>query len=258
MSSRTKAAGRAASLAVSLGVLAAIVVPSASVVASNPERAYGEIVKTEVTSTPTTTSPLPSTLTTASATPTASIVATVTPIKMVMVPALLGKTKAQAVKRLKSRQLKARISRGYSSKRAGTVIGQTPCKKRRKAGTTVRLVVARRWPSGFKTKAQSDKFWRPYVTARFREVQRNKRYRGHHSVATNANVNMALKAIWGESRGAYNAGLKHRDGYLGLLQMNRGYGSTAQRLDPLYSITRMGRGIKSQGAGWARSRWSTI
>ena len=69
---------------------------------------------------------------------------------------------------------------------------------------------------------------------------------------------MTLAAIWRESRGAPKAGLAHHDGYLGLLQMDRGYGTKAQRLDPVYSIKRMGRGIKAKGAGWARSRWSTI
>ena len=276
MSTRTKTAGKTASLVVSLGVLVAIVVSSTTFAASNPERAYGEVippsvdalsVTAEATATANATTTVEATTTavttstieiTAPLVPVAAAPAVPAPIPTVIVPTVTGKTKAVAVKRLKAHRLRVVVSRAYSSKRAGLVINQTPVRKRRVVGSTVHLRVAKRWPGGFRTKAQSDRFWRPYVVAAYREIDRSKRYRGHYRVCTTANVNMTLRAIWGESRGAPNAGLRHHDSYLGLLQMDRGYGSKAQRLDPIYSIKRMGKGIKKRGAGWARSRWSTI
>ncbi len=278
MTTRTKIAGKTASLVVSLGVLVAILVSSTTFAASNPERAYGEMIPPSVDALSTTVDASATAEATATAEVTATVEATATTIatttaaaaplapaaaapaakKTVVVPSVMGKTKRVAIKRLRARKLKVKVTRAYSTKKSGTVIGQTPVKKRRTVGSTVKLRVAKRWPSGFHSKAASDRFWRPYVIASYKKVDRTRRYKGHYKVCTAANVNMTLRAIWGESRGGARAGLNHHDGYLGLLQMDRGYGTKAQRLNPIYSIKRMGRGIKSRGAGWARSRWSTI
>ena len=276
MSTHTKTAGRTASFVVSLGLLVAIVVSSTTFAASNPERAYGEVIPpsvdaafmtaeasatAEATFTVEATSAVGATTTaeaTAPAPPLAATPAMPTPTPTVIVPSVMGKKKNAAVKRLRARKLRVKVHPYYSSKPHGTVVAQSPIRKRRAVGTTVHLKVAKRWPNGFRTKAQSDRFWRPYVVAIYKDVQRNGRYKGRYRVYSTANVNMTLRAIWRESRGAPRAGLTHHDGYLGLLQMDRGYGTKAQRLDPMYSISRMGRGIKKRGAGWARSRWSTI
>jgi hypothetical protein len=276
---RTKSARNTSYLLVSLGVGVAMLMSSVMVVTAGSQRAYAQVMPPSLDSSATATTTAEVTATveaTVAVVPTTSVEITTMPAlpgftvapppvmtaparpATVMVPSVLGKTKAVAVKRLKSRKLKVKMTRAYSSRKPGTVISQTPVRKRRAVGSTVRIKIARRWPSGFKTKAASDRFWRPYVVASYKEIQRSRRYRGSHRVYTTANVNMTLRAIWGESRGAATAGLKHHDGYLGLLQMSKGYGSKAQRLDPVYSIKRMGRGIKTRGASWARARWSTI
>jgi hypothetical protein len=263
---------------VSLGMLVAILVSSTTFAASNPERAYGEIIPPSVDALSTTAEASATAEATMTAEVTGTVEATGTTIaastaaaaplvpvalappapKTVVVPSVMGKTKRVAIKRLKARKLKVKVARAYSTKKSGTVISQTHVKKRRAVGSTVKLKVAKRWPSGFHSKAASDRFWRPYVVASYKKIDRTRRYRGHYKVCTAANVSMTLRAIWGESRGGARAGVNHHDGYLGLLQMDRGYGTKAQRLNPIYSIKRMGRGIKSRGAGWARSRWSTI
>jgi hypothetical protein len=277
--SRTKTARKTASLVVSLGVLVAVAASAITFSAARPNTAFGEVMPPSADAWATTTATAEATTTAettaaAEATVTAETTAAIeaaaplTPVMatpavpprrpVVVVPSVLGKTRAVAVRRLKARKLRVKVTRVYSSKRTGTVIGQTPVKKRRVVGSTVRLRVAKRWPNGFKSKARSDRFWRPYVVATYKQIDRSRRYRGRHRVYTSANVNMTLRAIWGESRGAPRAGLSHHDGYIGLLQLNRGYGSTKQRLDPIYSIRRMGRGIKLRGAWWARAQWSTI
>ncbi len=269
MITRSKTAGKTASLAVSLGLLVAIVASSVTFAAGNPERAFGEIIPPSVDApqavvAATTTSTVDSTGTmtaTATAEATGTLEATAAlaamplapalapaPKRTVIVPSVLGKSKRLAVKRLKARKLRVKIVRVYSNRKVGVVVGQTPVHKRRFVGSTVRIKVAKRWPSGFKSKAASDRFWRPYVTSTYRQIDRSRNYRGRHRVATASNINMTLRAIWGESRGGAKAGLTHNDGYLGLLQMDRGYGSAAQRLDPIYSIKRMGRGIKVRGS----------
>ncbi len=260
MSSRTKTAGKTAYLLVSLGTLVAIVASTVTLVAAaTPARAYGEIISESVETSPVAGTVLPSISATDSTVATPSVLPTVAAAPViVVVPSVLGATKTIAVRRLHARHLRVKMSRTYSTRKNGTVISQSPYKSHRVVGSTVYIKLARRWPSGFKSKAQSDRFWRPYVVAAYRDVQRNRRYRGHNRVCTSANVNMTLRAIWGESRGNPWAGINHHDSYLGLLQMNKGYGSQPQRLDPIYSIKRMGRGIKINGASWARSRWSTI
>lgn len=262
---------------VGLGVASAVVASSMTFAASTPRRAYGEVIPPAYDAASVVDTPTADTTATAEATTTVvtsgtvdasgTTVAAATPTPsatkpaaapLVLVPSVLGKTKSTAVKRLKARKFKVRVTRVYTTKKSGTVVGQSPVKKRRASGSTVKIKVAKRWPNGFSSKAKSDRFWRPYVVACYKKVDRNRKYRGSYRVNTTANVNMTLRAIWGESRGNPRAGLTHHDGYLGLLQMDKGYGSKTKRLDPIYSIKRMGRGIKAKGPGWARSRWSTI
>lgn len=189
----------------------------------------------------------------------APVAPTVDPIRplTVAIPDVRGAHVRNGSAKLAAAGFRIVTKKVYSNRKRNVIYAQSGF-GRAVPGSTITVEVAKSWPNGFRNKRASDRFWRPIVTKWFSYVDKHPAYKGRYKVNTTRNVNLALKAIWGESRGNAYAGKKHRDPYKGLLQMNRGYGSLTQRLDPVWSIIRVGRGIKQKGTGWFRSRWSTI